>query len=188
MSICPYAQELGCHWYVHYTKKSMDDGVGWTMFLGDGGWGGQRSMSLCNVCIWWSQVKKQVLNAEKERTRKSSKTRIGEPSLARLGLPLNQQRTISDTCSTRPTFARNAHRHTGTWCTIGMCTMFNALFVTILSLAHVSDTASYCKIGILSTSAYIWNQQPGWVLIFKGAYFHWVLINECAVVWKQISC
>ena len=150
VSICPYAQELGCHWYVHYTKKSMDDGVGWTMFLGDGGWGGQRSMSLCNVRIWWSQVKKQVLNAEKERTRKSSKTCIGEPSLARLGLPLNQQRTISDTCSTRPTFARNAHRHTGTWCTIGMCTMFNALFVTILSLVHVSDTASYCKIGILS--------------------------------------
>ena len=150
MSICPYAQELRCHWYVHYTRKSMDDGVGGTMFLGDGGWGGQHSMSLCNVRIWRSQVKKQVLNTEKERTRKSCKTHIGEPSLARLGLPLNQQRTISDTCSTRPTCTRNAHRHTGTWCTIGMCTMFNALFVTILSLAHVSDTASYCKIGILS--------------------------------------
>ena len=52
-------------------KKSMDNGVGGTMFLGDGGWGGQCSMSLCNVRIWRSQVKKQVLNTEKERTRKS---------------------------------------------------------------------------------------------------------------------
>ena len=43
---------------------------------------------------------------------------------------------------------------------------------TILSLAHVSDTPSYCKIRILSTGAYIRNQQPGWVLIFEGAYFH----------------
>ena len=126
------------------------------------------------------EVKKQVLNTEKERTRKSSKTHIGEPSLARFGLPLNQQHTIiSDTCSTCPTSARNVHRHTGAWCTIGMCTRFNALFVTILSMAHVSDTPSYCKIRILSTGAYIRNQQPGWVLIFEGAYFHGVLINEC---------
>ena len=115
----------------------MDDGVVGTMLLGDGGWGGQRSMSLCNVHIWQSQVKKQVLNTEKERTRKSSKTRIGEPSLARFGLPLNQQRTISDTCFTRPTSARNAHRHTGAWCTIGMrthnivhaCTHFHVQYI-----------------------------------------------------------
>ena len=161
----------------------MDNGVGGTMFFGDGRWGGQHSMSLCNVHIWQSQVKKQVLNTEKERTRKSSKTRIGEPSLARFGLPLSQQRTISDTCSTRPTSARNAHRHTGAWCTIGMCTMCNALFVTMLSLAHVSDTPSYCKIGILSTGAYIRNQHPGWVLIFEGAYFHGDRPMGCLFLW-----
>ena len=54
-----------------------------------------------------------------------------------------------------------------------LTSMFNALFVTILSLAHISDIPSYC------TGANIRNQQPGWVLIFEGAYFHGVLINEC---------
>ena len=121
-SVLPLAQGFGDPFSSRELGGVWARDYGGTMFLGDGGWGGQRSMSLCNVRIWRSQVKKEVLNTEKERTRKSSKTRIGEPSLARFGLPLNQQHPISDTCSTHPTSARNVHRHTGAWCTIGMRT------------------------------------------------------------------
>ena len=73
------------------TDMCITQGSQWRMELG-----GQRflamedeqsrtaQLSLCNVRIWRSQVQKQVLNTEtKKRTRKSSKTRIGEPSQAR---------------------------------------------------------------------------------------------------------
>ena len=36
----------------------MEDKVGETTFLDDGGRGGQRGWALCNVRIWQSQVQK----------------------------------------------------------------------------------------------------------------------------------
>ena len=138
MSICAYAQErLERHWYMCYTRTSMEDGVGgddvsWRWRMGRTVWLGLR-----NVPNWRSQVQKQVLNAadgwrlwdkkakklvhrrskkSKKRTRKSSKVgstywRVFTSQVLFFGLPLNQQHTISDTC--HPTRMQNAHMH---WC------------------------------------------------------------------------
>ena len=128
---------------MHNTRTSMEDGVGgdniswrWrtgrTVRLGpsqrtylaesSAETSAERSRQL--VTLRKKKAKRSVhrRNQESKKRTRSSKVenthwRVFTSQVLFFWFPLvlNQQRTISDTCSACPTHMRNAHRHTDTW-------------------------------------------------------------------------
>ena len=111
----------------------------------------------------------------KKRTRKSWKhvlESLHKPGISSsyrcfvlfFGLPLNQQHTISDTCSVCPTCMCNAHRHTGAWWVVGNGKpVFDSHELLQLLVDLIVEFCSLIWAQHLHLHEYLCNEKPMWM-------------------------